>query len=515
MKRILYFFAAVSVVGFSSASSQLTESDGGSLLPSGLGIANQMKYSYDNRLKREIFEDWLNVDYRYNMFTAGFRFETFQPNDPNPAVSRGRERYADIAYKYIAVGVGNIDAGGDITVGNFYALFGRGLILKSYENRNIRVDNNLLGVKVQGHYNDLRFIALTGRVESMSSQRLDILHAFDVEYRPVAWLKSGFSFASNQPDASGAARTRLLSLRVQPAFESVDIYAEYGIKQNDDIKESIFRGSESLAGRAFYASAGFYHESFSLLGEYKYYDNFGFTSSDNSVSYNTPPAVRRDYTYSLLNRHPSTLKQENEQGFQLEAQYVLSEHTEFNASFGLTKSLKRGSLFQRIARTQLTPQIQLKETFFQGKHDWNPDLQTIVALGYNEELDANTKNVTPILDVRYSLDETSTLHGIFEHQLTTVSTTHEQYYEDVLTLEYLCAPNLTFSIAAEMQTREPVAGTKERAFWVFGQFGFKIGSHSDASVLIGSRQAGNICIGGVCRYEPEFKGIEVKMSTRF
>jgi hypothetical protein len=32
--------------------------------------------------------------------------------------------------------------------------------------------------------------------------------------------------------------------------------------------------------------------------------------------------------------------------------------------------------------------------------------------------------------------------------------------------------------------------------------------------LVGSRQAGNICIGGVCRYEPEFRGIELKMNTR-
>ena len=497
------------------AFAQVTDSAGESLLPEGFGIANQMKYSYDRELKREIFENWLNLDYRYKMFSAGFRFEIFQPNDPNPAVSRGKTRYADIAYKYITAGVGDIDAGGDITVGNFYALFGRGLVLKSYEDRNIRVDNNLLGVKVRGHYKDLSFTALTGRAENMSSQRTDILHAVDVEYKPVTWFRGGYSFASNQPDAAGAARTRLMSLRVQPSIGNADVYAEYGIKQNDDIRQYVFNNSESLAGRAFYASANFSYETFSVLGEYKYYDNFGFYSSDNSVSYNTPPALRKDYTYILLNRHPSTLKQDNEQGFQLEAFYGFGEHTEFNANYALTKSLKQGSLYQRIGGTQLAVQTQLKDAFGQVKHEWSADLLTIAALGYSEELDANTKNLTPILDVRFSLDETNTLHGIFEHQLTTVNTTREQYYDDVVTLEYLCAPDLTFSLVAEMQTREPLAGVTERTYWAFGQFGFKIGNHTDASVLAGSRQAGNICIGGVCRYEPEFKGIELKLATRF
>ncbi|MBI5474512.1 MAG: hypothetical protein HY961_19415, partial [Ignavibacteriae bacterium] len=391
----------------------------------------------------------------------------------------------------------------------------RGMILKSYEDRNIRVDNNLLGVKLRGRYHELSLTALTGRVESMSAQRIDILHAFDLEYRPAEWMKAGYSFASNQPDAAGAARTRLMALRVQPSIWNFDFYAEYGVKQNDDIKQNVFNNAETLAGRAFYGSANFYYETFSVLAEFKHYDNFGFSSSDNSVSYNTPPAVRRDYTYVLLNRHPSTLKQDNERGFQVEAFYGADEYTELNASYGITKSLRRGSLYQRIAGTQLDVQTHLKEAFGQIKHEWNSDLLIIAALGYNEELDANTKNLTPILDMRYSLDEKNSLHGIFEHQLTTVYTTHEQYYDDVVTFEYLSAPNLTFSVVAEMQTREPIAGSKERTFWAFGQFGFKLGNTTDASILVGSRQAGNICIGGVCRYEPEFKGVELKMATRF
>jgi hypothetical protein len=93
-------------------------------------------------------------------------------------------------------------------------------------------------------------------------------------------------------------------------------------------------------------------------------------------------------------------------------------------------------------------------------------------------------------------------------------TTDEQYFDDVITLEYLRSPKFSVSVVSEMQTTEPEAGRKIRKFWNFIQFAYQLGEHTDISLLVGSRQAGNICIGGVCRYEPEFKGVELKMQTR-
>src|SRR4030067_1335868 len=175
-------------------------------LPDGLGLSNQLEYSYDYELKREIFENWFNLDYRYNIFSAGIRFDIFQPNDPNPAISRGKVRYADIAFKYIEAEIGDVEEGMKVTAGNFYSLFGRGLILKSYENRNIRIDNNLLGVKIEGYYAGLKLIALTGMAENFYAERKDILHAVDLEYKIVNDLKISRCFASNDP-ADDVSRT--------------------------------------------------------------------------------------------------------------------------------------------------------------------------------------------------------------------------------------------------------------------------------------------------------------------
>ncbi len=484
-------------------------------LPEGLSISNQVKYSYDIQKKIEIFEDWFNADYRSGIFSAGIRFETFQPNDPSFAVNRSKKRFSDIAFKYLKTEIGNATEGLDVTVGNYYAMFGRGMILKIFEDRNLRVDNNLLGVKFVGRYADFVLTALTGMPENTQQKRTDIIHAADLEYRGINDFKMGLSFASNQSERDGDSRTRFISFRIQPSIWNFDLYSEYGIKQNDDIKSQVFKDEKAIIGKAFYSNLNFYYESLSLVGEYKYYDNYEFaTSNDLTTVYNMPPAVRKDYTYLLLNRHPSPLNANNEQGFGVEASYNFYEESNITLTYGETKTLPSSSYYQQLMGSAVVERVQLREFFTQVLHHWGEKFVTIAAFGYNEELSNDTKNLTPVLDLRYYYDDINTFHVVVEHQLSKNRTTNEKYYDDVLTLEYLRSPKFSLSFLSEMQTREPIKGKIVRTFWNFLQVGYKFGEHTDVSLLFGSRQAGAICIGGVCRYEPEFRGVELKMLTR-
>jgi len=496
-------------------------------LPEGLGFSNQLEYSNDINKHIEIFEDWLNLDYNKGIFGAGIRFETYEPNDPSPAISRGKKRYADIAYKYIKAEIGDAQQGGELIVGNYYALFGRGLVLKSYEDRNIRVDNNLLGAKLQARYGGITLTALTGMAASGDNIREEIIHAADLEYKAANQLKVGASYATNLPADDNAARTMLTSVRIMPSIWNFDFYGEYGFKQNRDVRDKLLKPDTSFVvyspynkndwkvGQAAYGSINFYYDAFALTGEYKYYDNFTFASQDGTIIYNTPPSVRKEYTYVLLNRHPSALNQADEQGFQVELNYNMSDETYFSADYGETKTLPFNSYYKRILHDNSPSRVQLREVYTQAHHDWNDNWTTIAAFGYNEERDTDTKNVTPILENIFYFNEINTIKFTIEHQQTTVNINDEQYYDDALTLEYLRSPSFNVAVVSEMQTKEPEPGNIVRKFWSFIQFGYKIGDHTDMSILFGTRQAGNICIGGVCRYEPEFSGIEFKMFTRF
>ena len=482
-------------------------------LPPGLGMSNQLEYSYDVDNETEILENWFNLDYRYGIFSSGIRFDIFQPNDPNAAVSRGKDRFAEIAYKYLKAEIGNKKRGMNITVGNFYQLLGRGMILKSYEDRNIRIDNNLLGVNVQANYNGLKLVGLTGMAENFAAERKDVLHAFDLEYKFAKFLKAGGTFAVNRPDDNNIAPTRMAGLRVQPSIWNFDFYAEYGMKFNDDISNNNFNGSEKYVGDGLYANVNFYLGGLGVTAEYKKYDNFAFTSQDQTIAYNTPPAVKRDQQYLLLNRHTTELNVNNEQGYQIEAAYTFNDYTSVTANYSLTNTLGEGSFYQRQRGLNRESSKYYEDLYFNVQHSWSEKLTTIFAIGYGEEYYTLTKAITPIVEVRYYHDPTNTFKLIAEHQQTTQLQTGEKYFDDVLVLEYLRSPDLSISLVSEMLTKEPEDGNVIRTMWNFVQVGYKLWEHTDVAVAVGSRQAGTICIGGVCRYEPEFRGVELKMRT--
>ena len=515
MKTSIYCLNIILIFTFILSTRVFSQSDKSLfLLPDGLGLSNQLEYSYNVDNKIEIFENWFTLDYNKNIFSAGLRFEAFQPNDPDPSVSRGKVRYADIAYKYFTVDIGDVEEGISITAGNFYKLFGRGLILKSYEDRNIRVDNNLLGVKVEANYMGFSLAALSGSSANSDDVRSDIIHAADLQYNGLDFIKLATTFASNQPNIEGVSRTTLASFRLQPSYWNFDGYAEYGIKSNKDIQSQVFNNDEWKIGEAYYGSLNFYYDAFSIVGEYKYYDNFTFTSNDGTIFYNTAPSLRKEYTYQLLNRHPSPLDQSNEEGFALEANYNFSDQTSVVANYGITQTLPAGSYYQRVNDLSLPITTQLKEGYLQATHNWNESFTTIAAFGYSEELSTPTKNFTPILENKFYFDDINTIKLVLEHQQTENLATDEKYYDDVVALEYLRSPNFNISLVTEVKTTEPEESKIIRKVWSFIQFGYKLGNHTDLSLLLGSRQAGNICIGGICRFEPAFQGIEFKMLTR-
>lgn len=482
------------------------------ILPQGLGLWNQLEYSYDIKDKREILENWLNLDYQYGIFSAGIRFDVFQPNDPNPSISRGKERFADIDFKYIKADYGNDDANIEITAGNYYAMFGRGLVIKSYEDRNIRVDNNLLGLKVVGKYKDLRLTALSGEAANSQNIREDIIHAFDAEYNPFDFIKGGFTYSLSTPN-NNSSRTNITSFRLMPSFNYLDFYFEYGMKFNrDDFYYT--KQIKNISGKAFYGSGNFYFENLAFIAEYKYYDNFGSYSADRTIIYNTPPAVRNEYSYLLLNRHPSPLYQDNEQGYRIECLYNFGEENSINLSGSSTRSLDKSSLYKSTKGLSFPASDALKEVFLQVNYKWSDFISSIVGLHYNEEFTSSTKNRTAILENRLHLNDYNTLRIILEHQQTYNFFNFENYYDDVLTAELLHSPDFSVSFVSEMLSRYNDGNKLIRRFWNLVQFGYKAFENAELTLLVGSRQAGNICIGGVCRYEPEFRGVEFKMITR-
>jgi hypothetical protein len=500
MKKILIFI----ILLFNTTFGQIIE------LPSGISLSNQLEFSYDKELQRQTFENWFNLNYSYGNFKTGLRYEVFQPNDINPAVNRGKVNYSDISFKYLEYEIGEKKSKINTIIGNYYTTFGRGLLLKIYEDRNVRVDNNLQGIKFEANFNNFRLKAVSGMAENSKAERKDVLRGFDAEFRGIDKLNLGFSVVSNQPYFEEFKPTTLFSGRFAYKFDFFDIYTEYGIKKNSQLEDNL---NQNYVGKAIYSNLNFYIKDFSISTEFKYYDNFKLTSYDGTIIYNTPPSLTFDYSYILLNRHPFSLNHNNEVGFHISADYLVNDENKLTVNYGRTYSLEKDSFFKKISNSTTESELLLEDIFAKFENTSNYFGLTF-GFGYKMEAITNTKSLTPVCEFKYFIDEVNTIKAVVEHQQNNVLPTDEKYFDDVITLEWMNSPDFSLSFVGEMETREPEIDKIERNFWGFIRFGYNLFDNSEITLLAGTRQAGNICIGGVCRYEPEFSGIELKYNLR-
>jgi hypothetical protein len=58
-------------------------------------------------------------------------------------------------------------------------------------------------------------------------------------------------------------------------------------------------------------------------------------------------------------------------------------------------------------------------------------------------------------------------------------------------------------------------GLTQKGPFPAGTIAYNIRNGGNLVVWVGKRQAGNLCSGGVCKYEPEFEGIEFYGLFRF
>ncbi len=104
-----------------------------------------------------------NILYSKGKFNAGVRFESYlnvlQGIDP-------RYNNVGIPYKFASYTVDNLQ----VTVGNFYEQFGSGMIFRSYEARQLGIDNAMEGARVKTE--PIKGVYLTGLI---GKQRLFFL----------------------------------------------------------------------------------------------------------------------------------------------------------------------------------------------------------------------------------------------------------------------------------------------------------------------------------------------------
>jgi hypothetical protein len=452
-------------------------------------LSNQLEYSRDMDENEETLENWLDVTYRLDILTTGIRYEAFQP-------SKSGQRKEGVAFLYFAVEKDGLQLRG----GDFYAIFGRGLVLRAYEDRDLRVDNKLTGLKLLGFYRGLEATLLTGRPPRKDRDNADEVRGLNLGLQPTEGLTLGWSYLSLEGPSVSGKGTEITAARVEAYPGPFSFYGELAKKTGS-------------LGYGLYLSSSLSLSGFAVTAELKDYDNITLRTHDG-LDYNSPPALTKEHAYSLFSRHPRELDAENEVGVQVEVSLSPLERTSALLNYSYTAAHAMGS-----AQTVRTPGILgeygqplFREAYVEITQEVGQKVSIIGGAG--KSLAPEVINYTGVLDLSFYLSPLTSLRCELQGQHT------EEYggeYDDhLLTLEFTRAPDFSLSLVGEMTNKSEKQGLPgEAQDWLFAQADVHLTENHDATLFVGSRQGGFVCTGGRCRWEPEFEGVELKLFSHF
>ncbi len=481
--------------------------------------------------------NYLKVDYSYQGFSAGIQLDAFLP----PIMGLLPTQYdGQLLYRVDWYGAFK-DKGWDIKIGSLFEQYGSGLLFRTYEDRNLGVNNALQGIRAGYTFGDyLTISALYGRVRSYPS-RLD---QFGSGYtnNMVAGADLVFSL-------SNALGTDLFDLSLEASY--IDKY-EQVLDNNGNVDQGLIDYGARVHTGGYSARVGFGIQGFTLKGEYvsRDLDKSFYTTTSNSdrseaiqaeigyagngfgglltfrklsnpffkgvrnesdanlmyVALNYVPSLTQQHTYALATMNPYAA-QVDEIGGQLDLYYNFKRGT----VLGGTKGMKIHGNFStfygenpwnRAETVRLFQDLTLDVERWWGKnvkmilfYSWqviNP-----AALGHGmEDFDSHTV----VADVTYKINRKNSLRVELQHLYT------EQDAKNWLAalVEYNFAPRWSFSIQDQ---------------WNYGMTGkhYFNGSVSysyskvRASLNFGRFKAGYLCSGGVCRMTPAYTGANLSL----
>ena len=464
--------------------------------------------------------NYLRLDYAKGHLSAGLQAEWYP--SPLPGYNQALKGFG-VPLKYVKLD-------GDtwsVTLGDFYDQFGSGLVLRSWEDRDLGIANSIGGARITGSFLDEKiFITVLSGVP-----RQGLGYAKSLVSGADAYLRLG----PLTLESSLVARTEweqeedLSVLLGKAAPENVLLYsgrarlvlgpfltkAELVLKSRDFTAVHNATGSDSFVlegGRAFTCDFMYSNKEFLASVTYRYLYNMDFAARRTlgtkvlSNTLNYLPALCKQQTYMLACLNPYETYAEGESGFKGSLYY----HPSWLKSLSLTVGGSWIDGLGKVLPLRETNYLAYRDIYFDAAYRWSKKLKTNLYISIQENSPThgnrkatNAQNVF-VLDGTYKFSKKYSLHTELQYLYS------QELTKDWMAalVEFGMAPNWSFSIS-DMYNH----GSTKDHYWnvnaSYNSGGFRI------MAGYGRNREGMVCSGGVCRYQPEYKGAFMKVQWMF
>ena len=451
--------------------------------------------------------------------------------------------------------------GFNFTIGSVYDQFGSGLALRTWEDRQLGINNSILGIKL-GYSNqaiDLKLIA--GKQKKGTKISSGKLIGFDSSFIILSRddalqnLTFGMSYVGRYEELPTTNifppinydfddLTNLFSGRID--YLKSDFYLSY---------EQVFKSKDGVIlmgnifddfikkGKAHYLNFGVAKQGFGFDFTFRRLENMGFYTDRleqgevfNELTINYLPALTKQHDYSLSNINvyesqpyvsfpdPSLMKS-GEIGFQMDLYFNIKENTFLGGKYGTNLSLNLSSWYNLDGEYSYNP-LDYKSTFLsfgeryfteqslEIRKKWNTSFNNIILLinkFYNnrfiEEKTGESNSQIIVIDNNLTLKNDKSLRFEIQHLFDQDDKKNWYGYG----FEY--SFNYNFSMYFNNIVNYENIEQNKPSFYSFGASYSK--NSSLFSISYGKQRGGLLCYGGICRYVPEFKGLSFSINTTF
>ena len=444
----------------------------------------------------------------------------------------------------------------EVTLGDFYDQFGSGLIFRSYEERSLGIDNSIRGARIAATpFKGVRFKFLEGIQRRywdwdtdswVAGTDLEIdINQYSQKMRDnnVSWtiggsyvflnyekidqvIVPGTNYELNLPSNVNA-----FDVRSSLTVGNYNILAEYAWRTQDP---SFDNGYIYRRGSAVLLSASYSSKGVSALVQAKRSENMSFRSNRSitgiSGFINNMPAFAYQHTYSLPALYPyATQAAPGEWAFQGEFGYNFKRHTALGGKYGTkmklnishirgldkspvepvngtlmgtdgyeTSFFKTGELYYQDINVQM--EKKLSKSFKLNLMYMNQKYNKTVIEGEGGMVKSNIA----VAEGKYQINKKFTLRS----ELQYLWTNEDQGDWAFGLVELSALPYLMFTLSDMWNTGE----TNQHYY-----MGSVTATYKAHRLMLGygRTRAGYNCSGGVCRYVPASKGVNISYNYTF
>ena len=495
--------------------------------------------------------NYFKLDYTLGKFTAGVQYEAYIPS--------ALLGYAPIYDGENGIGTYYLNFKTkdlDVTGGYFYEQFGSGLLLRTWEDRQLGINSALKGIRVAftpldylditGVYGQQRngFEVSDGTVQGIDTN-IDISEALDME---SIGLTFGASYVGRYQSTGTNDKipSTVNAYGGRFDFTAGDFYGgiEANIKDPDVIaNEGQISSNKLYDGTSMQVDLGYSRKGLGINGTFRRLENFAFYSDRlaegniyNQMLINYTPALTKQQDYMLTNIYvynaqprlfiESYDQRAGEVGTQFDLYYKFKKDSWFgkyktkvaaNFSYwaGLDAEYNIENRWYEAEFIGKGPRL-FRDYSIEVKNRWNKDWSSVVTF-QNTIVDEGIVHGGPLGsqgDIQASIavvegtrkfDGGKSIRMVLQHLWTEED--RENWAAGVL--EY----NFNSRLAVYVADSWNYGGEEEIHYYSLG------GSYSKGRTRFGlnyGRQRGGlICVGGVCRFVPENTGLTANLTVTF